>query len=111
MNATVIAVDSAINGEITVSFREDILDEPVVVSLGAEQIIGLLSQLTNHAAYALTWAAKSLVAGDCGTCLNVGLVTVKNRHGRDQQVDCPDCHEKRGGRGFPEYPRIGGGVR
>lgn len=107
---TVITVDSAISGEVTISFRENLTDEPVEVRLGAREVLTLLSRLAQNAEYAVTWAAQSAVVGDCETCRNVGLVVAKNRHGRHEQVACPDCHDRRE-EGFPAYPRIGGGVR
>jgi hypothetical protein len=63
----------------------------------------------NHAFANLRDVTAAIRYGDCATCKNRRLVS-EERHGRKEDVRCPDCTDAFLGDPFEHYPIAGGGT-
>lgn len=76
------------------------------VRIAVEDIPMFLRDTANHAASALSTAARRLEVGHCETCGNTGLVNT-TRHGQPWSEHCPDCRHRYPSEPFANAPHIG----
>jgi len=111
-DALTIDIDPSHGGDVVLLVYTDFDATPARYRLDAPAAMSLLSALTPRVMTPVRDAAQALVLGDCPTCLNRRTVSHPDPARSATRLPCQTCKPSSRAAGtFPDYPRVGGGVR